>query len=64
MSLAEALDFPLISCDLYFASDFWKQKLKEIESHDEMQAQMLAEMQTISLKLSALLKRPPVVFQK
>lgn len=64
MSLAEALDFPLISCDLYFASELWKQKIKDIEKHDEMQLQMLAETKGISMKLTALLKRPPVIFPK
>lgn len=64
MSLTEALDFPLISCDLYFASDLWKQKLVEIESHVEMSMQTLAEIKVISQKLTVLIKRPPVVFQK
>ncbi|WP_417212027.1 hypothetical protein [Acinetobacter venetianus] len=64
MSLTEALAFPIGSCDIYFASDLWKQKLKDIESHDEMKLQALVEMKVISQKLSALLKKPPFIFQK
>lgn len=61
MSLTEALDFPIIACDLYFASDLWKEKLQSIESHAEIQMQTLVELKTISLKLTYLLKRPHVI---
>lgn len=64
MSLAEVMEFPMVSCDVYFESEFWKKKLQAIESRDEMQMKILAELQGVSLKLSSLLKRPPVVIQK
>lgn len=64
MSLAEALDFSVIACDIYFSSDLWKQKLKEAELYAEMRMQMSAEITAISQKLSVLIKRPPVVIQK
>lgn len=64
MSLTEALEFPLVSCDLYFASDFWKQKVQAIEKRDEIQLRMLAELNAISQKMTILIKRPPVVVNR
>lgn len=64
MSLAEVMDFPMVSCDVFFQSEFWNKKLQDIEYRDEMQMKILAELKGVSLKLTALLKRPPVVIQK
>lgn len=64
MSLAESLEFSVISADLYFASDLWKQKIQSITSRDEMRLQSFVELKVISQKLTVLLKRPPVIFTK